>query len=255
MSITGVFFKDWRIIVAALGIISIALSSCAAGGKGLSRPKMAMRDSAADLTSLEEMKSERNESYDFSTAAPPAPALPVEPLMASDAFEESIVHNESESMDKMPAIAGGYNSPALSDSRSRGELDPFGILPTEWPEELLFHPMAIIVDGGPSGISGYYITAIIPGDQATPMGVQNFHLTSIADWETIQVREEYPVEGNTHICTLFVNAEKPGMIVEICTGTLNSSIMEKIPPRLHAMELVGPDPIWEKISYDTKHNP
>lgn len=126
--------------------------------------------------------------------------------------------------------------------------DPLGLIPHEWPVEIAFHPNAIIAKSERLSDTEISILALIPSSVATPMGVQKFHCDSLANWETIEVHEEFPEQKNSQNRFYCIDASRPGMTLEIYTGYPTDEILREIIALDFILGIVGENPLFEKLT-------
>lgn len=213
----GVFPGKNLFFTAAFVIFIITVASCAsAGGKGI--PRVSSTGS------------------EFSRADSAQPA--------SD--DETALPPSENNMEQLRSMGYAF-SPSVEIQPSVKQ-DPYNLLPADWPADIEFHPDAIVVKAGDFGQGVISALAIVPRQLATPLGIQNYYLSRLVDWETIRVSEKHTDESDPEQCIYFIFAETPGRNLEICTGALNREILEQIPGEFLQNESIGENPLWIKIS-------
>ena len=132
-------------------------------------------------------------------------------------------------------------------TRKAGVQDPFGRIPVEWPTGIPLHPRGIVADSGQYK-KGCYLVVLVSSELATPAGIERFYVESLADWESLQVREEgeHSAEETGYITII---AERPGALLQITAGRSPSSLWETLPDSDRWPELVGPDPLLVRLCF------
>jgi len=150
---------------------------------------------------------------------------PDEIMVSSSALSPSIVEGE---------FQVGFST------RPPSEHDPFGLMPSAWPPDIPLHPQAWVAESGIYALTGLYIIALVPSDLATVGGVQNFYVTSLSTWESLQVKVYPDSEG---LPTLTIIATKPDITAEISTQEGTLEFMKTLQHKDYWLDKMGPTPI------------
>ena len=139
-------------------------------------------------------------------------------------------------------LAGGNSNSAVP----RNPQDPFGRIPDIWPPDIPLHPQAEVAQGGTDPVGGCYLVALISPEKATPAGVQTFYLEALAEWQSIQVRENPQDQAGGPLFMIIAN--RPGSRLQISTGLASGDFMLSLPEKEFWIREVGPEPVLVKMS-------
>jgi hypothetical protein len=126
--------------------------------------------------------------------------------------------------------------------------DPFGRIPSEWPNDVPIHPDSEVASGGMEQDNPrLFVISLIPSSKATPAGVQSFYLERLSDWQSLEVQE---VPGNRDDGPiLMIIAERPSARLEVSTGMASGDFMFSLPEKEFWVREVGPQPVLIKLTY------
>jgi hypothetical protein len=135
---------------------------------------------------------------------------------------------------------------AGNSAAPRNPQDPFGRIPEIWPPDIPLHPQAEIAQGGADPMGSCYLVALISPEKATPAGVQTFYLEALAEWQSIQVRENPQDQVGNPLFVIIAN--RPGSRLFISAGLASGEFMLSLPEKEFWIREVGPEPVLVKLT-------
>lgn len=208
-----------RATALAWAVLALAILGCSAGGsQALSRRFESRADGATP-------------------AEKEQPETPLRDLRSSEELR-SLAYMAGEESAEVAASA------ALADAQ-----DPFGLIQADWPADVPLHPQAQVADSGRAGSKGYFLVVLIPSEAATLAGVQNFHIGSLSEWESLRVHEQRDEDESGDGPTLTIVAERPGELLEITAGPAPSGLLESLSHNDHWLMVMGPEPLWARLTF------
>jgi len=170
-------------------------------------------------------------------------------LPAESVSMDSASASDATSIESMDASRSQLNSKEF-DTRVPSEMDPFGLMPLDWPGFIGLHPASRIAHSGIFGSGGYYLVTLISKDKATIPGVQTFHIESFATWESLQVQEE-PSETTENATRLVIIAQRDGSWVKILSEEAPAGMLASLDNAEYWEDAVGSAPIVVRIFYSS----